>query len=321
MTVVCGVRLALAAAKRDLSNFHLLHYRNADAFLVTAKNSGTHWLRFMLSRAIAYDYELPEPRYSSGAASTDFVGHPKYGQKHPHVPVIAASHNLPSRIFCVPQIHAGLKLPPIVVLVRDIEDAMLSHFVKWRNEKGFSLSEYLRTPAPGRKYVADVWWYIDFFNRWGAVMQNCPANVLLVRYEDIQAAPARWLARIFHHMDIGISREAVALAAKYAAREHVHAKLDPNFREVIVPDADARGAAAFDVRDRDYLMATPREHLRFTFGYALGEPEHGTALTYAGEAPASLRAPRSFRPTCGGFGKPSTSLHSAAPMPLPSGCP
>ena len=272
--------LALQGIKRDLNNFHLLHYRESDAFLVSTKNSGTHWLRFMLSRAIAFEYALPEPMYSSGNASNDYAGHPKRGKKYPDAPFIASSHNLPSRLFSLPLIHHGLKLPPIVVLVRNIEDAMLSHYMKWRQQKGFTLTEYLRIPAPGRRYVADVWWYIDFFNRWGAMMKRCPGRVLLVRYEDMQAAPAEWLARIAAHMRLGAAPEAIQFGAKNATRKHVRARLDPSFPEAIVPDDGARRSIAFDSRDHAYLRAILREHLDFTFGYDIGEPERETAAQY-----------------------------------------
>ena len=45
-----GFRLLLADVRDDLSRFHLLHYgARVDGFLVSGHNSGTHWLRFMLS--------------------------------------------------------------------------------------------------------------------------------------------------------------------------------------------------------------------------------------------------------------------------------
>src|SRR5476649_146880 len=83
----------------DLSNFHLLQYRNVGGFLVSGKNSGTHWLRFMLSHAMARRYDLPPPAHSCGRDSEDFMGHPAWPRKHPHIPFIGVSHNLPSRLL------------------------------------------------------------------------------------------------------------------------------------------------------------------------------------------------------------------------------
>ena len=44
----------------DVSNFFLYQYRDVDAFLITGKNSGTHWLKFMLSCALATGPPSPE---------------------------------------------------------------------------------------------------------------------------------------------------------------------------------------------------------------------------------------------------------------------
>ena len=40
----------------DLANFFLLQFRSVDGFLITGKNSGTHWLKLMLSCAIAEEF-------------------------------------------------------------------------------------------------------------------------------------------------------------------------------------------------------------------------------------------------------------------------
>ena len=45
------LQFLLQIAQADVSNFFLYQYRDVDAFLITGKNSGTHWLKFMLSCA------------------------------------------------------------------------------------------------------------------------------------------------------------------------------------------------------------------------------------------------------------------------------
>jgi hypothetical protein len=285
---------AMALATRrlsvDLSNFHLLHYRHVDGFLVTAKNSGTHWLRFMLSHALARQYGLPAPLHSSGRASDDFIGHPKWGRKYPQVPFIGSSHNVPSALFAQTWFAGAVRSPPVVVLVRDIREAMLSHWVKWGPQLDLSLHDYVRSPAPGRREVADAWWYIDFFNRWGRMAVTFPERVLIVRYEDLQADAQTWLTRISAHLVLGLEAEAIALAAKLSDRGSLRARLDPEYGEEIVPDPIRRGTAAFNAEDEAHLRAVFARHLRHAFGYAGLRSEE--AKSGAGSETAQRASPR-----------------------------
>jgi hypothetical protein len=262
-------RLALLArgAAVDLGNFHLLHYRHIDGFLVTAKNSGTHWLKYMLSNALAADLGLPPPQFASGRAANDFVGHPKWPHKYPKAPRIGSSHNLPSSILGWRPVFHGLRLPPIVVLVRDVEQAMLSHYVKWREEHGLSLSDYVNAPPPGRRTVADVWWYIDFFNRWGRLAAKYPKNIIVVRYEDVRRDPGRWLKIILDHYKVSLDPRSIEAAVAASAREVMRKELDPNAGELIIPaDLDRQGAS-FSTEERVELHAKLAKYLKFSFGY------------------------------------------------------
>lgn len=48
---------------RDLSNFSYLRHKKFGAIVVSMHQSGTHWLKYMLSMAIAYDKNLPFPEH------------------------------------------------------------------------------------------------------------------------------------------------------------------------------------------------------------------------------------------------------------------
>ncbi len=268
-------RLALLArgAAVDLGNFHLLHYRHVDGFLITAKNSGTHWLKYMLSNALATELGLPPPQFASGRAANDFVGHPKWPHKYPQAPRIGSSHNLPSSILGWSPIFRSLRLPPIVVLVRDIEQAMLSHYVKWREETGLALRDYVHAPPPGRRTVADVWWYIDFFNRWGRLAAKYPKSIMVVRYEDIRRNPGHWLKVILDHYRLSLDPESIEAAVQASAREAMRKELDPNAGELIIPaDAD-RQSASFSADEKAHLRAKLAKHLRYSFGYDYADPD------------------------------------------------
>jgi hypothetical protein len=266
------VALIAHAARIDLSNFHLAHYRSVDAFLVTGKNSGTHWLKCMLSHAMARQYDLPPPVHTSGREAEDFISHPRWPQKHPRLPRIGSSHNIPSALLGAPVVRRALGLPPVVVLVRDIPDAMLSHYVKWGAAKGLSLGEYARLPAPGRRNMADVWWYLDFFNRWGQAAFDNPGDVHILRYEDLVADPARWLRWTGERLGLDLGGAAIQAALAASDREFLKRRLDPAYGEAIVPDAAERSAMTFAPEDRRYLDDLLSQRLRFSFGYGQARP-------------------------------------------------
>jgi hypothetical protein len=251
----------------DLSNFHLLQYRSVSGFLVSGKNSGTHWLRFMLSHAMARRYGLAPPVHSSGRSSEDFVGHPRWPRQHPELPFIASSHNLPSSILSWGWVRWLFDLPPVVVLVRDPKEAMLSHYVKWHEVLSLSLHDYICNSSTKRKQLADGWWYIDFFNRWGRMAKSAPDHVLVVRYEDLQNAPEYWLGRISDHVGLGLDAAAIAAAMEVSTREAVRSTLDPAYGEAIVPDAGERSRIRLPVAEDAVLTRQFDDHLHYDFGY------------------------------------------------------
>jgi hypothetical protein len=250
----------------DLSRFHLLQYRHVDGFLITAKNSGTHWLRFMLSQALAAQHGLPPPRCASGPQSDDYIGHPRHQPVHRQIPRLASSHHIPSRVMGWTWLRRLVRLPPTVVLVRDIPSALVSHYVKWREDYGVSFSDYLRGDPGGRRFHADAWWYVHFFNVWGDMARRFPGEVLIVRYEDLERHPQRELRRVAAHWDLTLGDDAIALGVRAAAREQMLQKLDPA-GEKIIPSALERDQVRIGRRERATISQIVGGHLRHDLGY------------------------------------------------------
>ena len=48
---------------RDCFNFSLLAHRNFDAMLITMHQSGTHWLKYMLTLSLAKKIDIEKPEY------------------------------------------------------------------------------------------------------------------------------------------------------------------------------------------------------------------------------------------------------------------
>lgn len=260
--------LLIADLRDDLSRFHLVHYgRRVDGFLMSGHNSGTHWLRFMLSAAIAHHLGLPRPACSSGPESDVFIGNARHPARYPDAPRIGSAHHLPSRLI-TPLVRRGVvQMPPVVLLVRNIPDALLSYFCKWREDKQLgSLGEYLaREPQP---QGVDLWWFIRFFNRWGALSRAMPGRVMVVRYEDLEHDAGLWLRRIWRHWGVSLRDEDVEAGLEVSSRAVVSAHLDPEYREDITPDPQKRLAIRFSPAEAQLVRERLDAHLRHDFGYA-----------------------------------------------------
>jgi hypothetical protein len=162
--------------ERDSTNLGLLRYRDYQGFLVTGQHSGTHWIKWMLSHALAHKYDVPPPRYYNNASSNDLIGHPKHPRQYPNLPRIASTHTIPPYAFQWGWVRGMLPLPPYVVVVRNIPDVLISNYEKWRGVRyDVDFSTYVAGDPTSKAYVCDVWWYVHFLNRWGEVARRWPA--------------------------------------------------------------------------------------------------------------------------------------------------
>ncbi len=274
-----GIGLSLFAAdvRDDLSRFHLLHYGDrVDGFLISGHNSGTHWLRFMLSAAIAHHLDLPRPAYSSGPHSDVFIGHARHPRRFPEAPKIGSSHHMPSRLVAVLGAARLIRMPPVVLLVRRIPDSLLSYFFKWRDAKNLGELQHYVSRRPHAQGV-DLWWFIRFFNRWGRLKQIFPRAIMVVRYEDLEHDPQTWIRRIWSHWGVELDDRDLAAAMAVSSRTVVKAHLDPDYGEDITPDRASRQTCQYADQDVAVLEQRLSQHLRHVFGYtgSVREPDGG----------------------------------------------
>lgn len=270
-----GLSLLAADVRDDLSRFHLLHYRGrVDGFLISGHNSGTHWLRFMLSSAIAHRLALPRPVYSSGPQSDVYIGHARHRRTFPEAPRIGSSHHMPSRLVALLGALRCARLPPVVLLVRHIPDSLISYFFKWREIKQLGTLDSFVARSPSAQGV-DLWWFIRFFNRWGLLKRVFPKAVMVVRYEDVERDPETWVRRIWSHWGVELDAADLAAAMSVSSREAVQAHLDPDYGEDIAPDREARRAVQYATSDAVLLEDRLMRYLRHDFGYdgAVEAPE------------------------------------------------
>lgn len=255
----------------DTSNFHMLHYRHVDGFLVSAKNSGTHWLRFMLSHALAAQYDVEPPPRSTGSQADVLIGAAKRKRQYPELPHIALSHTIPSRAFSWGWVQTLFGVPPSVVLIRDIRKSLESIFVKWLIDRPdtdtLDFVAYVEGDPLQRHPPASTWWYVQFLNHWGDVAATFPRRTFILRYEDMEAAPGRSVAAVARHFGIELAPHAIAAAEAVSTKEVMRNHADPLDQQQIIPDEDARKRVLFTEREEEILRRILRRHLRYDFGY------------------------------------------------------
>lgn len=258
---------ALHCLNRDTTNLALLKYRDFQGFLVTGQHSGTHWIKWMLSHAMAHHYGVAPPRYYNNASSNEIIGHPKHKRIHPALPRIASSHSIPPTALDWGWVRKAFPVPPYAVVVRDIRDVLISNYEKWRGVRyHVPFSEYVKGDIASKKYVCDVWWYVHFMNRWGRVAELWPNETLTFRYEDFRKDPRTNLERLAKHLGLDLSPEALDAGVAAGAKDVMLAAQDPNVDERAVrPDGQA--AASFSDEDTAVLKAILRENLKYDFGY------------------------------------------------------
>ncbi len=220
-------RFAFHAWRRDMGNFAPFKYRDFQGFIVSGQNSGTQWLKYMLSLAIAERYDLPPPEHANNDDSNDFIGHPKHPRLYSQTPRIASTHTIPHPWAGSRLVRRCLPFPPYVILVRDIRAALVSHYEKWREEYGISFSEFIEGDVDGGRHWADLWWHIRFCNRWGGIIRRFPDETLLLHYEDLQRDATAELARIRDFFDLDLADEDLAFAVRESSKEKMATRINP----------------------------------------------------------------------------------------------
>ncbi|HSQ69822.1 MAG TPA: sulfotransferase domain-containing protein [Steroidobacteraceae bacterium] len=182
--------------------------RQADVFLLSFPKAGRTWLRVMLAKLLAEQFDL------RGLESERFDGRTVLPGG---VPRILAKHDGSPQKKTAGEIgadrreFAGCR---VILLVRDPRDMAVSNYFQVTRREGSyqgDLSSYLREP---RGSVDSM---IRYYNVW-ARDRELPRDFMLLRYEDIHADPARELRRIASF--IGLQQfgdDAIGRAVEHAS--------------------------------------------------------------------------------------------------------
>ncbi len=258
-------RLRARSLNRGLFNPTTLRRRHFDGFIASMHQSGTHWIKYMLGLTLARLYDLPPPTLLQ---ADSIVGHPKSPPLYPQIPQIVHSHSAPHYLLRSRTLFRLLHFPRYLILVRDIRDALVDHYEKFRSIYNVDFSTYLRGDVHGKRYNDDIWVRIRFLNGWGAVAQRNPEDVAVLKYEDLITDTAGQLARVCDHFNIkGVTSELLGDVAAAATKTEM-AKL-PNPKEnLIVVRMDPRPCDEwYSEADRRFVAEVCRRNLKYTFGY------------------------------------------------------
>ena len=264
----------LHGLNRHTTNLSLIKYYDFQGFMVTGQNSGTHWIKWMLSHALAHRYGVEPPRYFNNDSSNDLIGHPKHKRIHPHLPRIASSHSIPAYPLDWRWLRAVRRPPPYAVVIRDIRDVLVSHYEKWRADYRISFSRYVQGDPSGKAFACDAWWYMRFLNRWGDIGARYPDETLALRYEDVRADPHESLGRLARHFRLDLSETDLLAGVAVGSKAYMLARQDPAISErPIRPDGSP--GARFTQRDLQVLRGLLERHLRHDFGYVYFDGPRG----------------------------------------------
>ncbi len=240
----------------------MLKHRDFIGMLVTMHQSGTHWVKHILTSAIYHEkgFEQPKSIYDEDR----FIGNPKSHRGRPGVPSITASHSIPHILLGSQLLHRMVTFPKYVILVRDIRACLVSNYEKWKPSCGFS--EYLHGDVRGKRFNSDIWWCIRFYNAWGRVLENVPDKATLIRYESMKEDTYTEFSKLVDFMGLEISRESIEFAINFSGKETMAKRQNPDDLQVVRKD-NRPPEEWFSEEDMQFFMETCRRYLKYDMGY------------------------------------------------------
>jgi len=252
------------ALRRDCFNFSLLAHRDFDAMLITMHQSGTHWLKYMLTLTLAKKLGLGNPEYIQ---SDIFFGNPSSYQCGYEITKIASAHSIPHLLASSKLFNKILRFPKYLILVRDMCASLVSNFEKWKDHAEYTdFSTLLRGDEKGNRFNNDIWWCMRFYNAWGRVLENMPESTMYVRYEDLKINTYGVLKNISDFLGLELSNEQLQHGIHGASKNKMQVKHDPTALTV-VRNEKRNPIAWFSETDKQFFISACKDHLEYDFGY------------------------------------------------------
>ncbi len=253
-------------------NFSVLRHGAFDGLLVTSKNSGTHWVKYMFAVALADTYGIERPTYFSENAVRPYIGWPKDDPVFPQLPRLAFSHTIPHRLADWGWARSLAGLPPYALCIRHPMAILASHHAKWEYDIQVDWLEYLQGDPDGRRYRCDLYWLARFWNRWGEVEKKFPGSILRVQYEQTRADPRAAIEAIARHWNIKLEPAAIEAALVEGTKDAMAQKVDPGAEPNVLQNRQQSLGELFSGQAMDTYARLVRQFFRHDLGYDLMAP-------------------------------------------------
>ena len=255
--------------KDNWGNFSILRHRAFDGVLVTSKNSGTHWVKYMFAVALADSYGVDRPKYFSEDAVRPYIGWPKDKQTFKVLPRLAFSHTIAPKFADWGWARTLAGLPPYVLFVRHPMAILASHHAKWNHELNVDWLDYLRGDPAGSVYRCDLYWLARFWNRWGDVMEQAGDQIFRVHYEDTRTNTRAILGAMAAHWKITLTPAAIDAAIEAGTKSAMAKKVDPAAEANVLQFRKTPLGEQFSGEAMDIYKERVAELFRHDLGYNL----------------------------------------------------
>jgi hypothetical protein len=247
-------RLVLKALKKPLKSFNFLRFfalRPNTYILATMHQSGTHWAEDILAKILSPDipYAFARnviPKLDQGCVYEKDSSRPKISHTH-------AAQNF-------------FLFKPVIILVRDLRDATVSQYEKYKkaNNKEISFSEFLQKPSDelvaGKQTLESR---VHFLNSWAKVK-----NGLTIYYEELKQNPESEIKRILNFVGVNVSDSDISVAVNESSLE----KMKEEQGDMVVNKGIVgRYREYFSDEDKKYFQDYLRENLLDSYGYDYAE--------------------------------------------------
>ena len=195
----------------------------ADCVIVSFGKSGRTWLRVMMSRF----YQVRH-----GLAQRHLLAFDNLHNKVPAIPRIFFTHDNYLKDYTQ---ESGTKAPyhdkKVVLMVRDPADVAVSQYFQWKFRMTSRKKTINNYPAPGEEvslydFVMRPEWglpkVIDFMNGWGREIDQIE-KLMVVRYEDLRAAPEEMLRRVLDFVGTPATVDEAREAVQFASIDNMRA--------------------------------------------------------------------------------------------------
>jgi alcohol sulfotransferase len=221
----------------------------ADVVVVSHPKAGRTWLRALLSRLYQRRHGLP---------ADELLDLDNFHRRAAEVPVVLFSDdNYVNDLVADPLAECPYAGKRVVLLVRNPIDVAVSIFHQHRRRTSLlkkdlndipydmervALLDYVRDHPQGLRHV------LDHMNRWAAHAARV-ADLAVVRYEDLHAAPAEHLGRVAAFLGTPFERADLDEAVAFAAADNLRRmEAGGHFRGRRLAPRDAADPDSFKVR-------------------------------------------------------------------------